>query len=537
MMNVLYNFSKKINYRIWFVAFVLALFYLNQFNKTIFFRPSSIHQWRQADCLSITKNYYEEKLNFLQPKIHYQGVKNGNAVSEFPILNYTVAKLWQIFGEHEFIYRLIEYLLFIASMYMLLVVLYKEFKSALIALFIVGFVMSSPLIVYYSLNFIVDVPAFSLSLIAFCFSYLFYQDKKLSNFYLALIIGTLAVLMKASALIGLAMLLFITLIDFLNLNKYFKIKKLLQRKALPLMGVLISLTMIFAWYSYALYYNNYHKNEVFLLTILPIWELNSEELAHAIKMLFNSFLLPWFLNKPMFFLFISVTGFVIIKFKQLNVFLKYSFILSGLYFILFFIFFFQVFNLHDYYLINLMIFPILSLWCFADLIVGTNYFSINSSYFKYFVVLVLMFNCFNSAAMYRLRTINNDTYVHWYPFISEEEENLAKYLFWDYGNAIQRVENITPVLRKNGIKREDFVLSIPDPSFNISLYFMDQKGFTITRDHLLNDTLVTDHFLNKGIKFVVVSDTTLMNEIAFKRLNKHLQPFFTEKNVKILKFN
>jgi hypothetical protein len=537
MIKVLFNISKKINSQIWFVALILALFYLNQYNKTIFFRPSSIHQWRQADCLSITKNYYEENLNFFQPKIHYQGVKNGNAVSEFPILNYTVAKFWQIFGEHEFIYRIIEYILFITAMYMLLVALYKQFQSALIAFFVVGFVMSSPLIVYYSLNFIVDVPAFSLSLMAFCFSYLFYKKKKLYFFYLALIIGTLAVLMKASALVGLVVLLFFAIVDILNFNTYFKTERLFQKKVLPIISILVSLFIIYAWYTYALYYNNYHKNEVFLLTILPIWELNSEELAHAIKMLFNSFLLPWFLNKPMFFLFISVTGFVIVKIKQVDVFLKYAFILSGLYFILFFIFFFQVFNLHDYYLINLMIFPIVSLWCFADLIVSLKYFSLDTKYFKLFVVLVLTFNFFNSAAMYRLRTINNDNLVHWYPFISEEEENLAKYLFWDYSNAIQRVENITPVLRKNGIKREDLVLSIPDPSFNISLYFMDQKGYTITRDHLLNDTLVTDHFLNKGIKYVIVSDTTLINEIAFKRLNKHLQPFFTEKNVKILKFN
>src|SRR4051812_40000420 len=94
------------------LAILAALFFLYAYNKTLFYRPSSIHQWRQTDCLSITKNYYEEGLNFFQPKIHFQGVKDGKAVSEFPVLNYTVAQLWKIFGEHEFIYRLLEYLIF-----------------------------------------------------------------------------------------------------------------------------------------------------------------------------------------------------------------------------------------------------------------------------------------------------------------------------------------------------------------------------------------------------------------------------------------
>src|SRR6188768_4374760 len=89
------------------LGMVILLFFLNFYSKTLFFRPSSTHQWRQTDCLSITKNYYEEGMHFFEPKIHYQGPKDGHAVSELPILNYTVAALWKVFGEHEFIYRLL----------------------------------------------------------------------------------------------------------------------------------------------------------------------------------------------------------------------------------------------------------------------------------------------------------------------------------------------------------------------------------------------------------------------------------------------
>src|SRR5687767_1524100 len=92
-----------LNNNLLLVLVVVALFGLNYYSKTMFFRPGSIHQWRQTDCLSITKNYYEEGMNFFSPRIHYQGVEGGKAVSECPILNYSVACLWKIFGEHEFI--------------------------------------------------------------------------------------------------------------------------------------------------------------------------------------------------------------------------------------------------------------------------------------------------------------------------------------------------------------------------------------------------------------------------------------------------
>lgn len=518
------------------LAIMFILFFLNGYQRTLFFRPGSIHQWRQADCLSITKNYFEENLNFFKPKIHYQGVKDGKAVSEFPILNYSVALLWTIFGEHEFIYRLLEYLIFICAVVITFGISYRYFQSYLLSYFLAGLLLTSPLIVYYSLNFIADVPAFSIGLISFFTFYHFYQAKKQVYFYLSLLMATLAVLMKASALTSLAVIFVFTLIDVLNLNSYFKTEKLFQKKLTPLLLLGGSLIVVSVWYTYALYYNDYMKNEVFLLTVLPIWELNSEELMHATKMLFNNYLLPWFLNKSMFTVFVFICVFVCYHFKLLSSFFKISFILSGIYFIMYFVFFYQVFNLHDYYLINLMIFPVITTLSAAQLIINEEVIRFNLNLTRFLIIVLLLGSSINSAAMYRLRTINKDNLVSWYPFISEDEINLSNYLFWEYGNAIQRIENITPDLRKHNIKRDDIVLSIPDPSFNISLYFMDQKGFTITRDHLINDSLVTDLFLNKNIKYVVLSDTSLKNERAFIRLSQHLQPYFTEGDVKVYKF-
>jgi len=516
------------------LLFVVCLFFLNFYTKTLFYRPGSIHQWRQADCLSITKNYYEEGFHFFSPKIHYQGPVDGKAVSEFPILNYTVACLWKVFGEHEFIYRLLEYLIFLTGIFFLFNTILRFYKSPLLAFFTASVFLTSPLLAYYSLNFIADVPALSIGIISFCCFLTFYNTKRVKFFYWALFLGTLAVLVKASAVMGLSVLLFFSLADILRLNKVLGTEGLFVKKTLPLVSILVAISCIIAWYRFALSYNDNNSNNIFLLTVLPVWEMDEDQLIYNLKFLFNNHF-PVFLNKPMFFFFITLVIFVSAKFRELNSFLKYSFVFATLFFISYLVFFFQVFSVHDYYLNNLMIFPVITFLCFAHIISKTNFVLNNIAFVRLFIICVVLFNALHAAAVYRLRTVEDDKLVYWFPFISEDESKLAKYLFWDYSHSIKRIEGFTPELRKHGIKRNDLILSIPDQSFDISLYFMDQKGFPISRDHFMNDTTVAERFLKRKVKYLVMSDTTLKKEIAFKRIAGRFETLFTKDEVEVFR--
>jgi len=517
------------------LAIVTAIFFLNFYNKTMFYRPISIHQWRQTDCLSMTKNYYEEGMNFFQPKIHWQGVKDGKTVSECPILNYSVACLWKVFGEHEFIYRLLEYIIFITSIFLLFNTILRFFKSPLLAFFITGIFLTSPLLAYYSLNFIADVPALSFGIICFCLFFTFYNTKSQRYFYWALFFGTLAVLLKASALIGLSMLLFFSFIDVFNLTRLFKTERLFKKKLMPVVAIVFSIGLIFAWYRYALYYNNFNSNNVFLLTVLPIWEMDEESLVYNLKLLFNV-LFPVFLNKPMFFLFFCFVLYVAANFKKLSSFFKYSFVFSGLFFVFYILFFFQVFSVHDYYLNNLMIFPVITFLCFSHIASQSTFVADNKAFIRLVLVFFLLFNAFYSAAFYRLRMIEDDKLAAWFPFISREEKDLAKYMFWEYGKSIKLLEHITPDLRKAGIKRDDFVLAVPDISFDVSLYMMDQKGFVIARNDFEADTgIVKRKFTNKNIKYLVISDTLVKRETVYKKMQPNLDLLFSKGHVEVYK--
>jgi len=533
-MNELSGRKETLRYNLVLAGLVVLLFLLNFYAETIFFHPISTHQWRQSDCLSITKNYYEEGMHFFQPKIHYQGPIAGKAVSELPVLNYTVASLWKVFGEQEFIYRLLEYLLYLTGIFMLFNTIGTYLRSWLLAFFSVLILLTSPLLTYYSVNFIADVPALSISIISLCLFFRFYHNQRNYLFYLALFTGSLAVLMKASALMPLGLVYFFSLADISRLNCSLGTRKLFVNPLLPAISISLSIAVIVGWYRWALAYNLDNTNTVFLLTVLPIWEMSEEDVISTLKVLTND-LFPVFLSRPMLFLFFTLVFYVIANFKRLSPYFKYAFVFTAVYFIVYLLFFFQVFTVHDYYLNNLMIFPVVTLMAFTEIMVQRDNILPNKGFIRLFLIVTFIFNSFFAAAIYRGKMIEDDVLTQWYPFVSRDDRKNSKFYFWDYGNSIRKLEEFRPVLRAQGVKREELVLSIPDQSFNISLYFMDQKGHTVSREHFMMDSTVYRHFRHKSIKYLVLSDTTLKIQPAFRQFEPFLEPFFTSGGVQVWK--
>jgi hypothetical protein len=76
---------------------------------------SGHHSWRQADTAAIARNFSEERLNILYPRIDWRGATTGEVECEFPIYQFLVAMLYQVFGLHEIIGRLISVLFSIIS--------------------------------------------------------------------------------------------------------------------------------------------------------------------------------------------------------------------------------------------------------------------------------------------------------------------------------------------------------------------------------------------------------------------------------------
>jgi hypothetical protein len=515
------------------VVLQIALCFLYGYHKVYNHRPFSIHQWRQTDCASFTKNYYEEGMHFLQPEIHWQGDIKGKAVSEFPLVNYTVACLWKVFGEHESLYRLTVLCLYIISLLFLFMMVHATSDSLVYSYFATSLITTSPVLAYYSFSFLADVPALSFAIISISLFVLFMQNRQKKLFILALVFGTLATLLKASSATVLAI---IGIISFMHVvgfpAKLLAKEKLFSSKLLPVIGFVLSALIIYAWYHFAFVYNNGNSNGVFLMETLPVWKM-TDKVIETGRLLYSVQFAMYF-NKGILLGLSLLTVWMLLNLRALPGYLKVSFLIALFSFGAFIILFFQVFNVHDYYLITTMIFPIILLVCFGAYLKDRSFNFMNKKLLV-MVSLVFFVNAMYCASVVRLRNVPNDKLCKYSPFITSEEKNFSDWFHYNYEMTLKPLETITPYLRSLGIKREDKVISAPDPSFNISLYLMDQKGFTATEQSLQADTLKVNEYIALGAKYLVLTDTTLLHKTTLSKQARALMGHY--KNVFIYKLN
>ena len=91
---------KKTNLLFW--GIVTILFFSYSYQEVLFYPIHSIHSWRQADCVSLAKNFINES-NLLEPSIHNyisDGGKSGKTAGEFTLLYFIIGKIWNLTGVH-----------------------------------------------------------------------------------------------------------------------------------------------------------------------------------------------------------------------------------------------------------------------------------------------------------------------------------------------------------------------------------------------------------------------------------------------------
>jgi 4-amino-4-deoxy-L-arabinose transferase-like glycosyltransferase len=66
-------------------------------------RDVVILEWRPADLAAIALNYYRNGFDFLHPQILWGGTGPGYVEMEFPLLPYSMALLYSVFGVHDWV--------------------------------------------------------------------------------------------------------------------------------------------------------------------------------------------------------------------------------------------------------------------------------------------------------------------------------------------------------------------------------------------------------------------------------------------------
>lgn len=498
--------NKKMGLSFFIVIFIAAGLYYT-LHETMFLRPQSTHIWRQTDCLSITQNYYQLNNSFWEPEIHNQLSDydlTGKTAGEFPLLYYSVAQLWKFTGKSEFAYRLVVLLISVTGLAFIFIFSQQVLKNNVQALFVSLGVFTSTAYVYYSTNFLPNIPALSLIFIGWYFIWRFNEKEKNKYLWLSMLFFGLGILFKISAGIS-----FIALMGWVVIEYFVKKEhRILFKKPLQqIIPFLVVIVVVFVWYIYADYYNRIHDGKYTFNNVWPIWKISQAkiwEIIHRARIL----TIPAFFHNSVLYVTGAMWIFLLATFKKRSLFFNYLLIIIPFGSVLYALFWFQALDYHDYYYIDFYVNFIL-IWILFFKTMGAY------NWFKHWIVSLIILGCLSYNVV-------------------ECEKNLnSRYKGWKnehYLNHLKAIGELDPVFEEFKIVPYDKVISIPDNSINVSLYLMNRRGFTNYNSRF--DKLGTyQKRIQDGAKYLVVNDTLILNDTLVQPFLEY--PIVTYKNVKI----
>jgi hypothetical protein len=481
IINILKNKSDIV-----FIVLLLLLGFHYNYQEIVVKPPLSVHMWRQADCASIAYNYYQNDMNFFKPEMHNlmsDDLTTGCNIGECPLINYFVAVLYKTFGFNDFWYRLVILIIYFSSLFALFKTLKLIIKSKFWSICLTLLFFASPNLVYYGNNFISDSPAFSFSLIGWYFFFKFYYQSRKKYFVYSIIFFTIAALLKVTAGMSVIAIIGLYLIELINWTKFKDEKRLFENKLFFIYPLLFFFVTVISWYLFSINYNELHKNpNYFLTSIKPIWSMTPEEIQNVIDNVLNIWHKIYFDLSALIFLLICflLNIFYIRKANKMLSILLYS-IFIGVF--LFIILWFFVFRDHDYYAINLYIFPVLIVLTFFELISNRFNYLLESRIIRFFFIVFLLFN------INYTKGIINERYKvvpTWYTFFNE-------------------MKTATPYFKLIGLNKEDKVIVPNDGSPNFMLYFLNVKGWSGYNNYTF-DNASFKRYVDKGAKYFINFD-------------------------------
>jgi len=198
-----------------------------------------LHSWRQSQtCLNI-RNFTRNDFNIFNPRVGHYNVGDDNIKRyEFPVMQWLIAGIQRVCGEHHLILRFSMLFIYFLSLYGMWLLAFEIFKSrgiALLSLFVLSFF---PVYLYQSINVMPDNFALMLSLY---FLYFFFKGVNRGD-ATAIIIS--ALFLCFSALSKLPFILF----GIMPLVYFFKKGTTLRYKVITFIAFGLILIPVISWY-------------------------------------------------------------------------------------------------------------------------------------------------------------------------------------------------------------------------------------------------------------------------------------------------
>lgn len=482
---------------LWHILFVFALIvvsYYYNYHEIVFKRPQSVHKWRQSDCASIALNYYQNGMNFFQPETHNltsDGGTSGKAcTSEIPILYYTVAALYKVFGYNESVFRILNTLLFFLGLFYLFRLLRNILDDGFWAISLTILFFTSPVLIFYGNSFLSNSSSLAFSIVGWYYFFRFYKEGKQKWFVVSVLVFLFAATFKVTALFSLFALGGIFFVETFGITKLKKTTKLFNqtKSQLLLMGAAVGI--VFFWIFYARYYNQKHDCTYFSTTVFPVWTIDRTEILNVLDNIRKVWLEHYFHLSVLIFLLVCLL-FVIVFYKKNLKLLNFALAIILSEAVVYVLLQFWTFKDHDYYTIDMYIIVVV--------IMASTFYILKTTFNKVFssVLAKTVFAAFVLFNIYYAQKTNTERYEGWRNNFGELNDSYS----------------ITSYMREIGISPNDTIISIPDQS-HVSLYLMNQKGWTEYKDARLNreepipynrDSEGIQNSIDNGAKYLVVN--------------------------------
>ncbi len=493
---------------------------LYEYGRVLHLRPLPIHVWRQGDCLSLTWHYYTGEATFGSPVIHAHiadGGLSGKSAGEFPILYWTIGQIWKITGPSEFVYRVFGLLFHFLASYLLFLTLRRILKSEFWSIGVSLLLFTSPVLLYYSIGFLTDVPAFDLALIGWYFFVRHAEEGSKRWWVLAIFSFTLAALLKVTAGMSLVALLALFALATVRPSLFGALGKAFPAIVFGWAVVTVALCGVMAWYVHAEQFNSLHNGRYTFNNLWPIWEMSSAEIDHAVNFAKTILIFQIFDTSVLVSIGLSIALLIVhVRQLPLPIALLNTMLIVGT--VIYTICWFHAVEGHDYYFINPMIALLVPLVTWLWWLREKHPDLFNARWMRWVFILLLGYNV--AYARNNLIMRSNPTSQ------MDHKDLLPTYHcgepeFWNslVNPVWEGLWNITPYLRSIGVQPQDLVMSPDDYTINASLYFMQQPGFT-QYGYNMDDPATYARCIGLGAKYLVFSDEKWLNKEV-------IQPYLT----------
>lgn len=444
--------------------------------------PCSIHVWRQCNTLSVARNFAEEDMNILHPKVDRRFESNGITGTAFPAYEWTLALIYKILGTGYWISRLFSLTISLIGIYYCYRFISLISGNNLLGALTASAICWTPEFFYHSMNALPDILALSS---AFASLYFFEKSIRVNNrfpFFLSILFLTISSLTK---------------LQYLMIGAYYATQffqhpfqkresLLLRQRGFVITSYIICIAITLSWYKYARFLIEKSNLRDYGIEIR-----NAESLSIGLSILKKNLMSDWpelvfgYANT----LVIIIGGIIAFGHRNKNYFLPFLSLLI-IYFTYHLIDLRQM-QVHHYYMLPSYFFA-------AGLIaLGFNYLISKK---KTTLILILLVS---QPLLACVRIIP----ARW------GKEDLGIPPAFALNESLRHLQNAIP----DGAK----IIAGPDESGCIYLYFLHKKGFGFEYSGQLGeinkDETTIQNYIRRGATYLITNDTATMNDEKVKQ--------------------